>query len=184
MKDKTNLALYITAGVVVVIVAVLIGVINARSSAPALVGSVEAVDPHKQKNELTGEALKKQIETDLKEDIQYMQSKNPHDYTKGLIGRALTQFNTAYENDFAGGKIRVRVYNTTELNVIGMQFGVPEAIFKFTDNSYYIDAKTRQAVSKPLGLKRQWAIGMAKDDKDGQWKISVIMGAARDPQHP
>jgi len=105
------------------------------------------------------------------------------DTFEGLTGRALRQFQTAYEKDFDGGKIRVRVYKTIDVKVIGMQFGVPEAIYKFTDNSYYIDTKTRQPVSQPLNVKREWALGLAKD-AGGHWKVSLIMGAARNSKHP
>ncbi|OIO84695.1 MAG: hypothetical protein AUK32_08305 [Candidatus Aquicultor secundus] len=180
-NNKTTII--ITALILIAAVIWFLSMINANNGVPP-VGTIAArPDVHNEKNELTGAKLKEKISKDLLDDIKLMQSKNPHDFTKGLTGRALRQFQTAYEKDFDGGKIRVRVYKTIDVKVIGMQFGVPEAIYKFTDNSYYIDTKTRQPVSQPLNVKREWALGLAKD-AGGHWKVSLIMGAARNSKHP
>ncbi|MHB8841632.1 MAG: hypothetical protein ACYC56_07570 [Candidatus Aquicultor sp.] len=180
-NNKT--ALIITALIVTAAAIWFLSMLNADNGVPPVGTIAASPDVHSEKNELTGVKLKEKITNDLQDDIKLMQAKNPHDYTKGLTGRALRQFQTAYEKDFGGGKIRVRVYKTTDIKVIGMQFGVPEAIYKFTDNSYYIDAKTRQPVSKPLNVKREWALGLAKDAGD-HWKVSLIMGAAKNSRHP
>lgn len=180
-NNKT--AIVISALVLIAAVIWFLSMMNANNGVPPVGAIAASPDVHNEKNELTGAKLKAKVSKDLQDDINLMQSKNPHDYTKGLTGRALRQFQSAYEKDFDGGKIRIRVYKTIDIKVIGMQFGVPEAIYKFTDNSYYIDAKTRQPVSQPLNVKREWALGLAKDTGD-HWKVSLIMGAAKTSQHP
>lgn len=180
MKKYKNIIIIASAVLLVVVVILLINLASTKDSIPS-VGKIKNQDVHKApnafKNEPKGEALRQQITKDFLEDIQIMQSSNPSDYKKGLTGKALQEFTDAYNQDAQGNKLRIRVYNTLKASVNDMQFNVPEATFKFVDNSYFVNPSTMKPISQPLNVIRTWYIGMHKED--GRWKIALIMGAAK-----
>lgn len=184
MKSNKNIIIIVSAVLLAIAVILVINLASAKNDIPP-VGQIKNQDVHKApstfKNEPQGEALKQEITKDFLEDIQIMQSSNPNDYGKGLTGKALQKFKDAYNQDAQGGKLRIRVYKTLKAEVADMQFGVPEATFKFVDNSYFVDPNTMKPISKPLNVTREWYMGMQKED--GRWKISLIMGAAKQDTH-
>lgn len=132
------------------------------------------------KEEPTGEELEKLITKHALEDIKYWSAQNPDDYSKGFIGSALSSLQNTYKKDLEAGKIKVRVHKDVDLKITGMQFGTPKGTYKFRDESYYIDAKTKKPISQAESVQKEWKLAFRKD-KDGTWKISLVMGVFKAP---
>jgi hypothetical protein len=169
----------IVSAVILVAAAVLVFSLAGTKSDIPPVGSIKEVKPHEAPSELKGEALRKKIYDDFIEDVKLWQSDNPHDYRKALTGRALQQLEDIYGADLKAGKIKVRVHKDIKAEVKDLQFDTAQVAYKFTDASYYIDAETKKAITKPLNVTREWNIGLTQDKANGQWKITVILGAPR-----
>lgn len=100
-------------------------------------------------------------------------SDNPNHFEKGISGKALEELKQQSANELAQGKIKVRVHSDREFEAVKVEKESGAIAYAYIDNSYYIDAKMKNKISKPLNEKKEWLIGIAKID--GTWKINTIV---------
>jgi len=119
--------------------------------------------------------IKKEIEEGFKKalDIWINTKDNPKDFEKGLAGKALWELKQQTAAEQAQGKIKIRVHDKREFEVVKIKEDAGAVAYTYVDNSYYIDAKTKKKISKPTGDKKEWLIGIGKYGK--VWKISEIV---------
>lgn len=118
--------------------------------------------------------IKAEIEDGFKEalEIWITTKDNPKDFKKGLTGRALWELEQQSAGEKKQGKIRIRVHDEREFEVVKVKEDAGAVAYSYVDNGYYIDAKTKKRISKPSGDQKEWLIGIGKDGK--VWKISEI----------
>ncbi len=119
--------------------------------------------------------IKAEIEAGFKQALGiWLQVKdNPNGFEKGMAGDALKELKRQYTDELTQGKIKIRVHDNREFEVVQIKEKAGAIAYTYTDNGYYIDAKTKQSISKPLGKKREWLIGISKIGNT--WKITDIV---------
>lgn len=119
--------------------------------------------------------IKKEIEAGFKKaiDVWTNTKGNPESFKKGLTGKALLELEKQTKNESAQGKIKIRVHDNSEFEVVKVKETAGAVAYVYIDNGYYIDAKTKKPISKPSGAKKEWLIGIGKYGK--VWKISNIV---------
>lgn len=105
-------------------------------------------------------------------DVWINTKDNPEDFEKGLAGRALWELKQQSADEQAQGKIKIRVHDEREFEVVKVKEDAGAVAYAYTDNGYYIDAKTKKRISEPSRDKKEWLIGVGKFGK--VWKISEI----------
>lgn len=102
--------------------------------------------------------------------------KHPDRIEEAFTGSALQEFRAARTLDKKDGIRVVRVHKNQRFQVLDINEGVrPYVEYRFLDMSYYVDAKTGKAKTKPFKQERTLAIYMVRND--GVYKIDSMIGA-------
>jgi len=118
--------------------------------------------------------IKKEIEAGFEKAVKiWLSVKNNQDeFAEGMTGDALNEIKQQFKSELDQGKIKVRVHDDEQSEVVRVKEEAGAIAYSYIDNGYYIDAKTKQKISEPINEKREWLIGLLK--VDGTWKISDI----------
>jgi hypothetical protein len=118
--------------------------------------------------------IKKEIEAGFKKsvDIWLAVTDSPDSFEKGMTGAALEELKQQFADELEQGKIKIRVHDDQEFDVVKIDKEYGAVAYAYTDNGYYVDAKTRKKISNPINEKKEWLVGVVKA-KD-TWKISGI----------
>jgi len=118
--------------------------------------------------------IKKEMEKGFEKSLEVWLSvtDDPDDFKKGMTGSAFEELKQQFTNELAQGKIKVRVHDSQVFEAVKIDEESGAIAYAYTDNGYYIDAKTKKKISKPLNEKKEWLISVAK--VKNVWKISGI----------
>lgn len=125
---------------------------------------------------------KKKLLADLEKDIAVLSEmrEDTSVLTKAFTSKALAGLVEANASDRAAGRIKVYVFEDSELYVSSFAAKKLVAVtWTYIDNSHYIDKETGDRITEPTGAPRKFALAVVKENK--RWKIGQLMAPAVAP---